>query len=102
MSVIRRLMLDVLKAHIPNVVEFAHALAGSTADAEVSIRVLEMDDKTESLEVIIEGGDLDFDAITATINALGASVHSVDHVVVVSDSGENGYDADDYDEDRQR
>lgn len=99
MTMIRRLMLDVLKAHKPNVVEFAHALAGCAPKAEVSIRVLEMDDKTESLEVIIEGDDLDFDAIATTIDGLGASVHSVDQVIVAGDGIAGAYDADDYDED---
>ena len=83
MAVIRRLVLDVLTPHEPNIVDFARILA-SQGDYEVSVTVLEMDDKTETLLVVIEGEDVDFDGIAAAISDFGASLHSIDEVEVGS------------------
>ena len=47
-----------------------------------------MDDKTETLELIIEGNDIQLDNIVAAINELGGSVHSIDGVEVVNVSAE--------------
>lgn len=84
MVVIRRLLLDVLKAHEPNVVEFARNIGMLGPDYRVSVNVNEIDDKTQTLEMEIESADIDYDAVLSAIEALGASVHSVDHVVVES------------------
>lgn len=82
---ITHLTLDVLKAHTPQLVEFATQLSARHHDYTVAIQVLEMDDKTETLEVVIDGPDLDFDDIAETISALGGSLHGVDRVVVAPD-----------------
>jgi hypothetical protein len=81
---IRRLTLDVLKPHHPNVVDFAHALSAKGADYAVTINVIEMDDKTETLEVVVEGADVNFDALVESIKELGGSLHSIDEVVTIS------------------
>ncbi len=88
MAKIRRLILDVLKPHHPNVVEFAGALSAQGVDYGVTINVLEMDDKTETLEVVVEGADIQFDRIVASIKELGGSLHSIDEVVAISDDNE--------------
>jgi hypothetical protein len=41
-----------------------------------------MDDKTETLQVLIEGPDIDFERIQAAIADFGASLHSIDEVEV--------------------
>ena len=43
-----------------------------------------MDEKTETVQIIIEGEDIDFDVITETIASLGGSLHSIDEVEVSS------------------
>ena len=80
---VKRLILDVLKPHQPNTIEFARAIATSGNGYRVDIKVLEVDEQTETLQVEIEGEDLDFDAISNTINENGASLHSIDEVSVV-------------------
>lgn len=87
MTRIRYLILDVLKAHQPDVVEFASRLSMLGPDYEVGIRVLEMDDKTETVEVLIEAADIDFARVKETIETLGGSLHSIDHVIVAAASG---------------
>jgi hypothetical protein len=78
-----RLVLDVLKPHDPNVLEFARAIAAP--GFHVHIRVEEVDEKTETLVLTVEGRDIDLDLIRATINELGGSLHSIDEVEVRSE-----------------
>ena len=81
---VKQLTLDVLKPHHPNVLDFACALGAEGADYKIGITVVEMDDKTETLEVIIEGTDVQFDRLLEKIKELGGSLHSIDEVIVVS------------------
>ena len=85
MARVQRLVLDVLKPHQPNSLSFARTIAGVGEAYRVEIKVLEVDEKTETLQVMIEGDDLDFDTISATISDSGASLHSIDEVSVVGD-----------------
>ena len=81
MPLIRRLVLDVLVPHQPNIVDLARTLA-SQGEYAVKATVVEMDDKTETLVVIIEGADVDFDLIKDAITDFGGSLHSIDEVEV--------------------
>jgi hypothetical protein len=83
MASVQRLVLDVLKPHQPNVLKFARALAALGEGYQVDIRVLEVDENTETLQVAIEGDRLDFELISAAISENGASLHSIDEVSVV-------------------
>ncbi|MFC1771889.1 DUF211 domain-containing protein [Pseudomonadota bacterium] len=83
MASVQRLVLDVLKPHQPNALEFANAIAALGDGYRVEIRVIEVDDKTETLLVAIEGDGLDFERISSAISESGASLHSIDEVSVV-------------------
>ena len=83
MSSVKRLVLDVLKPHQPNILEFAHSIASLGEDYRVDIQVLEVDEQTETLQLLIEGDSLDFDLISTIINTNGASLHSIDEVSVI-------------------
>ena len=78
---LKQVTLDVLKPHEPTLLELARAL-GEARDYEIRIRLVEMDEKTETLEVIVSGSDVDLERLEETITALGGSVHSIDEVVV--------------------
>lgn len=82
MASVQRLVLDVLKPHQPNALEFAHAIAALGESYRVDIRVAEVDEHTETLQVFIEGEGLDFDRINEAITETGASLHSIDEVSV--------------------
>ena len=82
MSSVKHLVLDVLKPHQPNILDFARAIAALGEDYQVDIHVLEVDEQTETVQVAIEGGSLDFELISNTINENGASLHSIDVVTV--------------------
>jgi len=84
MVLVKRLVLDVLKPHQPNALEFSQALAKAGGDYRVCITVLEVDEKTETLKVVVEGDAIDFDAVQSGICDLGGSLHSIDEVEVQS------------------
>jgi hypothetical protein len=81
MIVVKRLVLDVLKPHLPNAVDFSKLLAEHGAE-RVALKVLEMDENTETVQVVVEGADIDFERLRTAIGELGASLHSIDEVEV--------------------
>jgi len=89
MVIINRIVLDVLKPHQPNVIEFSQTIAQAGPDYQVSLTVIEMDENTETLEIEVQGKALDFEAIQAAITGMGGSVHSLD-VVEVSHESDDG------------
>lgn len=85
MAAVKKLVLDVLKPHQPNALEFSQNLADVGADYRVQLTVIEVDENTETLRVVIEGGSLDFYAIQAAIDKMGGSLHSIDEVEVLGE-----------------
>jgi hypothetical protein len=86
MAYIRRLVLDILKPHDPNAIEFSSALANLSADYLVNLIVTEVDEKTETIVVTIEAADINFTEISAIVEKMGASIHSIDEVEVRSEA----------------
>ena len=86
MVFVKRLVLDVLKPHQPNALEFSQALARAGGDYRVCTTVIEVDEKTETLQVVVEGDAIDFDAVESSISAFGGSLHSIDEVEVQGES----------------
>ena len=85
MVAVKRIVLDVLKPHQPNTLEFSRVIAEVGADYHVRVMVEEVDEQTETLQIVVEGNAIDFDAIQAVINNLGGSLHSIDEVEVHSE-----------------
>ncbi len=82
MSRTRRIVLDVLKPHYPNAFDFSITLADLDEDHRVKLTVVEVDKKTETVILVIEGRDIHYDAIIEAIKEMGATVHSIDEVEV--------------------
>lgn len=82
MSFLNRIVLDVLKPRIPNALEFANAIADNNPQCAVTVTVTEMDEKTETTLVTIEGKDIAYEKIVDTVSTLGGSIHSIDEVTV--------------------
>lgn len=83
---VKRIVLDVLKPHQPNALEFSQAIAKVGADYRVRLTVLEMDENTETLQIEVEGSAIDFEAIQSAISGMGGSLHSIDEVEVKSET----------------
>ena len=83
-----RVVLDVLKPHHPDALEFARTIAACGADYHVRLTVAEMDEKTETLQVVVEGTDVDMARIAAAIQELGGALHSIDEVEVQAEGSD--------------
>ncbi len=82
MVCIKRLLLDVLKPHQPNILEFANSLAELQEDIKIKITVVAVDEKTESIEIEITNNEIDFERVSSCIKDMGGSIHSIDEVEV--------------------
>jgi len=88
MVLVKRLVLDILKPHQPNSLEFSRTLAEVGDDYQVNLTVIEIDENTESVEVEIRARDIDFEAVQAAITEMSGSLHSIDVVEVSSESAQ--------------
>jgi len=79
---IKRLVLDVLKPHQPSLPEFADYMGSLKELTRVDVTLIEMDERTDSLKVIVEGNGINFESLKEHISKMGAVIHSVDQVVV--------------------
>jgi uncharacterized protein len=80
---VARVVLDVLKPHEPPLPEFALYLRELTGIRRAEISVEEIDDKTESLVVILTG-NIHYEDLRTHLAVKGAAIHSVDGVTVVA------------------
>ena len=79
---IKRVVLDVLKPHNPNALDFTTAIAEKVPDCRIKLTVTAMDEKTETVLLMIEGEQMQFNVISEVIGSLGGSIHSIDDVEV--------------------
>lgn len=79
---VKRVNLDVLKPHEPNALEFSRAIASAGEGYHVTLTVLEVDEHTETLQVVVTGGAIDYEAVQRAIGDMGGSIHSIDEVEV--------------------
>lgn len=79
---VKRVVLDVLKPHQPDALAFCSELAGLGDDYRVCLKVEEMDEDTQTLQLEISGEDIQLDTIESAIANMGASIHSIDQVEV--------------------
>ena len=85
MGKIRRLVLDTLKPHEPNIIELAGHLSDLEGVASVNISIYEMDRMVENAKITIEGENISYRAVLEVIEELGGTVHSIDEVVAGKD-----------------
>ncbi|MFW9902208.1 MAG: DUF211 domain-containing protein [Candidatus Thorarchaeota archaeon] len=72
--------LDILKPHQPGVDLVARTLMKINGVTKVRIRVDELDQKTASLHMNIEGTNLSLDEVTEVLETMNCALHSVDEV----------------------
>lgn len=66
--------------HEPSVLMYAEQLSDLEGVDGVSVSVVEQDDQTRTVEIVLEGANIPYEAAKGAIEQLGGSVHSVDHV----------------------
>ena len=79
---ISRLVLDVLKLRDPPLHQFAVQLGSIPNVDNVKVSVVEIDQITESVKVTVEGRNIDLDSVQTIMKDHGATIHSIDEVVV--------------------
>ncbi len=82
MANIRRIVLDVLKPHAPDILEIAKQLADLEGVDGVDISLIEMDQKVENVKVTCEGESIKYEEVKEVIKTNGASIHSLDKISV--------------------
>ncbi len=80
MPKIRRLVLDVLKPHKPNIVELSKRVSVTRGVFGVNCTLDEVDQETETIKITIEGDDINFEAVVKAIESSGGVIHSIDSV----------------------
>lgn len=80
MAEIRRLVLDTLKPHEPNIIDLANVLSEIEGVSAVNISIYELDRKVENAKITIEGEDISFKNVSDLIEEMGGTIHSIDEV----------------------
>lgn len=80
-TAIRRLVLDVLKPHVPTILELAEALSKLGGISGVNLSLSEVDQQTETIKITIKGEKIDYLAVESVIEDFGGVIHSIDEVV---------------------
>jgi hypothetical protein len=75
------IVIDVLKPHQPSLPEFAVNLKKLDGVEKVVINLKEIDNKTKSLKVILEG-NIEYESLRVHLTKLGAEIKSIDQVVI--------------------
>jgi len=78
---LKRLVLDVLKPHLPSIVELAEELSTISNVSGVNISLSEVDQETDTVKIVIEGVSIDIDDVKKVLNMFDSVIHSVDNVV---------------------
>jgi len=74
-------LLDILKPHQPGLDLLARTIMNINGVNKVSIKVDELDQKTASLHINIEGINLSLEEITDVLETMNCALHSVDEVI---------------------
>jgi hypothetical protein len=81
MGAVRRLVLDTLKPHEPNIIELAQQISELSGVDSVNISIYEIDRKVENAKITIEGQDIQYPDVASLIRELGGTIHSIDEAV---------------------
>lgn len=80
---LRRVVLDVDKGlNRPSLVELAETIEKVPGVEAVNVVVTEMDMETMGTSITVEGSMINYEALIASIEDVGAVIHSVDEIVV--------------------
>lgn len=82
---LKNLVIDVLIPHEPDILVYIEKLCDLENIDNVNIKVEEVDDRTKTLRVTIEGEDLAFADIKGRIEELGGAIHSIDEASAASE-----------------
>ena len=83
---LKKIVLDVLKTiKGTSLVELAEMIVRLNGVSKISINVSEVDVETITLNVTIEGNNIDFSELRDIIEKAGGVIHSIDYVTAEKD-----------------
>ncbi|MFC4357492.1 DUF211 domain-containing protein [Halobium salinum] len=82
MADVTRLVLDLLKPHDPDLVEFSNGVAESPSVEGLNTTLIETDREVQNVKLTVEGDAVDAAEVEAAVEDLGGTVHSIDEVTV--------------------
>ena len=86
---IKAMILDVLRSHTSSptssLIEFTTFLAEVEGVEEIDTSLVEMDESTDSLRVVIMGPAIDYDSLQEHLRKHGVVSHSIKQVIVEKD-----------------
>ncbi len=82
---LHRLVIDAVKpVGEYNIIDLASDISKNVKKGAVSIKVEEVDMRTEGLKIVIEGENIDFRGVQAAMKDRGAVIDSLDEATVTS------------------
>ena len=82
MTKLKFIEFDVLKPNSLKVLDLARSVASIGKSYSVSIKVIERDRETESIQMLIEADNINYNKLIKKIEDSGATIHSLDAVGV--------------------
>ncbi|HIQ30347.1 MAG TPA: hypothetical protein EYH45_07275 [Candidatus Caldiarchaeum subterraneum] len=80
---ISKIVFDILKPHIPPLVDFVTEIASVSGLEKVDATIVEVDADTDTVKLVVEGNDINLEKLKEVIKKTGAVIHSIDQVVAV-------------------
>jgi hypothetical protein len=80
--VIKRLVLDVMKPHKPDIIELGRQLSSLAGVDGCNLTVLEIDKSVENVKITIDGEDIPAREVERVLEENGATIHSIDKVSI--------------------
>lgn len=80
MAAVRQIVIDVLIPEESDEIECVQKLCALEGIDGATLYVDEVDDRTKTVEIVIEGESLDYPKIKAAVEDFGGSIHSIDRV----------------------
>jgi len=78
---ITRVVFDVLKPRELDSIELARSLCELNGVESVNLIVREVDVRTETIRLVVEGPNIDIDDVLERLDEIGCAVRSIDSVV---------------------
>ncbi len=82
MGKLRMVVLDILKPHKPDIIDFGSAIEKEKTVKCLNLSVYAVDEKTESLKISLEGDNINLRRLKKVIEENGAVIHSIDKAII--------------------
>jgi len=79
---LKKVVIDALKPHEIDILDLSKAICSHNGINNVSISVIEMDVKTETIKITVTGDDIDLNEIKKIVERYSTAIRSIDEISV--------------------